>query len=430
MKALRTLLRAAPLLAFRLLSAASANEVPLVEPSGVLTLTDAVALALAHHPELRVAAAEVQAKQALVGQAGLLPNPEIQGDVENVGGSGARTGFEETESTLRLSQLIELGGKRGARQRLAALDRDLAAWDEQAKRLAIRASTTKAFVGTLAAQERVRLATDLVRLSQEALGAVQRSIRAGASASIEATRARVALGRVTIERARAERELDAARTLLAASWGTEEARFTSLSGDLATRTRLPAEATLVGALVRNPDIARFATERDERRAALAVEEAKRVPNVTVGAGARHFSDNGDDALVVGLAVPLPVFDRNQGGILAAHHRLAGADAAATAAHLSARTALAEAYQRSRAAHEAATELERDILPNARAALRGTIDALHQGLLRPGDVLEAQRTLLELQGEYIRALESVHLAAADMERLCATPLRELANGGDR
>ena len=58
----------------------------------------------------------------------MLPNPELRFQAEDFGGSGSRPGFEKTETTLSLAQLIELGGKRGRRRELARLGRALADW--------------------------------------------------------------------------------------------------------------------------------------------------------------------------------------------------------------------------------------------------------------------------------------------------------------
>src|SRR5688572_25323299 len=92
-----------------------------IRPAGALTLDDVRARALAASPELESGASEVRARAAHARQAGLPPNPELRTDVENVGGTGDREAFEETETTVRLSQRFELGGKRGKRRRVAEL---------------------------------------------------------------------------------------------------------------------------------------------------------------------------------------------------------------------------------------------------------------------------------------------------------------------
>lgn len=401
---------------------------PFREPTGVLTLGETLAATLLGNPELKAFSSEVRAREALALQAGLLPNPELGTEVENVGGSGDRQGFEATETTVLLSQRIELGGKRARRRDVAHRGRELASWDYEARRLAVLTQAAKSFASMLVGQKRLAQAEQLVRIANEALEAVERSVRAGASAPVETTRARVALGRVELERSATKRELEEARRRLAASWGASTARFTSVTGELTLISPLPSEEALSRLLGGNPELARWGTELDERKAELSLEEAQRIPDVTVGAGGRRFEDNGDSALVFELAVPLPVFNRNQGAIEAARVRLRKAEQERSAAQLLAQVELAETYRRLTTAYEQASTLEDKLLPEAERAYAGTLDALKKGALRPLDVLEAQRTLFELRTEYLRAHESFHQAAADIERLTGRPLKELAQGG--
>lgn len=397
------------------------------EPTGVVSLRDALAAALVGSPGLRAFSAEMRVREALALQAGLRPNPELRVELEDLGGSGDRQGFEQAETTIRLSQLIELGGKRHRRARVAVLGAELAAWDYESRRLDVLGDASRAFVTTLAVQERLALVSALARLAEGALKAVERSVRAGASAPIETTRARVALGRAELERARAERDLQAARSLLAASWGGSRAVFIRVAGDLETLEPLPSEERVLAALEHNPDVARWATEHAEREAALALARAQAVPDLTVGAGGRHFTDTGDNAAVLELSVPLPLFDRNQGALVAAARRLDKARDEAEAARTAARATLARAYATLASAHDQATVLRHRVLRDAQTSFTGSLDAFGKGLLRPVDVLEAERTLFELRVEYVRALESFHLAAAEIERLTATPLHDLTHG---
>jgi cobalt-zinc-cadmium efflux system outer membrane protein len=259
---------------------------------------------------------------------------------------------------------------------------------------------------------------------------VERIVAAGAGAPTEAAAARVSSGRAAIARAKAERELAGARALLAATWGSSAPRFRAVGGDLNRFHRLPSEAELAGALVDSPALARWESEQAARRSALALEQAQRIPDVTVGAGGRHFSDNGDNALVFEVSLPLPLFDRNRAGVEAARERLGQAGDEAAAATLGARAALAEAYQHLLAASEEATTLDARVLPEARRAVQGTLHAFRQGQGRAVAVIEAQRVLRELEGEYVDALERYHFAAVDIERLTGVPLAAAQDRGAR
>ena len=137
-----------------------------------LTMVSAMALALKKNPSLSGFSAEIRARDAAALQAGLLPNPELGVEVENFGGKDALEGFDGAETTIAFSQLVELGGKRGNRRMVATLDKTLAEWDYQSKKLDVLAATAKAFVEVLIAQEQVALNGDLLKLAEQTTTAV------------------------------------------------------------------------------------------------------------------------------------------------------------------------------------------------------------------------------------------------------------------
>jgi cobalt-zinc-cadmium efflux system outer membrane protein len=396
-------------------------------PTGVIDLRDALAAALVGNPELAAFSREVRAREARALQAGLLPNPELLTEFEDFGGSGDRRTWETAQTTLSLSQLVELGGKRAKRRRAAALERDLADWDYEARRLSVLAEAVRAFVKVLEAQERLALAANLAGLAERSLATVAATVKAGAVSPVEETRARVALSRSTLERIQLERDLEAARAALAATWGAQAVTFQRAGGDLRIAAPPPGLNALLSALPRNPDLARWATEVDARTASLAVEEARRIPSVAVQLGGRHYADTQDGALVAGLVLPLPLFDRNQGGIAEAQRRLGKARLERVAAETTVRAQLVATYQALDAAFRRSETLERTTIPEAERLYSGAEDAYSKGLYRYLEVLDAQRTLFELRGERLEALAAYHTAAADLERLTGGSFGKLSLG---
>lgn len=381
-----------------------------------LTLPAALARTLERSPTLAGLAAERHAREASAFQAGRLPNPELRAALEDIGGSGDRTGVEQTETTVRIVQLVELGGKRARRRRVAELRHDGAALEYEAQRRIVVGDATKAFVQALAAQARLALAGELEAIGRNAIDAVTAQVNAGAAPAVELSRARVDLGRAEIDTRTAEREVAATRRALAAQWGDDAPTFGALDGDLTRIQPPPALDHVIAALERHPDLARATLDADERRASLALEQAGRVPDLTVGAGARYFGDNDDFAFVFELGAPLPVFDRNQGAIAAAQHRLERAQADQDATRLALRAAVLEAHARLSAAHAHAIGLRDGVLPTASRALEQAQQTYRRGLFRFDEVLDTQRTLFALRGDYLAALETFHLAAADVARL--------------
>lgn len=185
------------------------------EPTGAMTLSQALTLALVRNPELRAYSWEVRARESMALQAGLPPNPEISFELEDFGGTGSVEGFDGTEATILLSQLVPLGGKLSKRRKVAAFNTDLAVWDYEAVRLNVLTQTALAFLNLLATQERLALGLELVSLAQRVHTVVSERARAGEISPIQAKRSKVALSQTKIELERTKRELEAAKTQLA-----------------------------------------------------------------------------------------------------------------------------------------------------------------------------------------------------------------------
>ncbi|MCD6395081.1 MAG: TolC family protein [Planctomycetes bacterium] len=388
----------------------------IAEPNGIITLRQALALALMRNPELRAFSWATRASEARKLQASLRPNPELGVEVEEVGGTGQRRGFDGAETTLQLGQLIELKGKRRKRTRVASLEKELAELDYQAKRLDVLTDTTRLFVGVLAAQEQLALAEELVRLSEQVLTTVSQRVEAGKDSPVEKTKSEIALASVRIEREKARQNLESARKQLAAIWAGKSPVFEKVAGQLDVVQSIPTEDQLADLIAQNPDISRWAVELEQRRAAFELEKAKATPDITLSGGFRRYNETDDNAVVFGVSIPLPIANRNQGGILEARHNLTKAGEERKAAEASVNTALALSYQSLSNAFTEATELKSKVLGGAQDVFDASTEGYREGKLDYLNVLDAQRTLFEAKGQYIEALSAYHKARADVERL--------------
>jgi outer membrane protein, heavy metal efflux system len=399
----------------------SEADAPLIaEPTGVITLRDVLALAVSRNPELGVFPYELRAADARALQAGLRPNPELAIEIEEFAGRGGRRGFDGAETTVRIDQPIELGGKRDRRLRVAQLDRELTGWDYESARLDVIHEATHAFFAVLAAQNRVELAQRLLQLSRREYFVVAQRVEAGRDSPVDELRANVVLHTSRIELQRAQRALAAARHALAAVWGARTAGFEAVAGDLHEVSAPVPPADAAAAIAANPDLARWETQERRQRAALRLEQANAVPDMTVGGGVQRFEETNDSALVFGLAVPIPLFDRNQGGIREAVAELARTRRQYEAVQVRTLAALSEAVNARAAAYEEVTILRDDVLPRAEQAFQAAEEGYRQGRFDFLHVLDAQRTLFETQAAYIDAAQAYHQAQADVQRLTGSP----------
>lgn len=379
------------------------------EPTGLLTLPQAQALALERNADLSAARHERGAADGALAQADVLPNPDVSLLVED-------TRRDTRTTTLLLNQPIELGGKRAARVAAADRARNAAQADLQATDAATRAAVAAAFYELLAAQEQHRLAEESAALAKRVADTVAQRVKAGRVSPVEETRARVAEANVRLELKRAESALAIARRQLAATWGSRAPHFDRADGDLTQLPILPPQEELMQRLQQSPALERVRQEVARRDALARVETSRRTPDVTVSLGVKRDADLGLNQAVIGVAMPLPFFDRNSGNVLEALRRADKARDELAAAEIRLDGELTQAWQRLRNARQEAQALRDDILPGAQRAYDAAGKGFAFGKFGFLDVLDAQRTLLEARARYLRALLDAHLAHADLTRL--------------
>lgn len=389
--------------------------------AGEITLGGAIDLALRRNPDLGASRYELTAAQARIIQAGLRPNPEVGLELENFAGSGAAEGVAALETTLSLSQVIELGDKRRLRRAAAEADHDLMTIEQRARQLDVLAEVTRRFIETAAAQERLLLAREYSRLAQQTLDTIGARVRSARSPEAEASRARIALTRASLQERQTAAELRSARYALAAMWGSAEPQFTRAGADLFAFGDLQPFATLIERIERNPDLIIFASEARLRDAQLRLAQAQARPNLALSLGVRRFEETNDTALVAGFSMPLAVSDRNQGAVREARARRAQVDAERLGALTRTRAALHGVYQEVVAARERAETLRGDAIPQAQTALGQTQSGYERGRFSFLELLTAQQELLELRAAAIDAGADYHRLLAELERVTSEPL---------
>jgi cobalt-zinc-cadmium efflux system outer membrane protein len=391
------------------------------EPVGVLNLCRALELALMHNPELATVSHGVRAAEGGARQAAVLSNPELELEVGEFGGSGGRKGYAAAETTVRLNQSVELGGKRGIRQRIARSEARLAGWDYEAKRLDVLTQTKKAFVDVLLAQGQLALAESLLVVAEDVRKAAAERVKSGKVPLLEETKAGVEVAAARIARDRATRDLDTARKRLAASWGGTKPVFKEVGGDMDAVADVPPLEKLSVLLDVIPEVARWNEEVAKARGSLALAQATRIPDIGVSAGISRFEEDSAYAGTLGLSLPLPLFDRNAGGILAAKHQAIRAEYEQRAARLRATADLVEAYSRLETARTEALTTKAELLPGAQQAFDAAQTGYREGKYGHLEVLDTQRTLNEARTRYLDVLAAYQKAVADVERLTGTPL---------
>ena len=386
-----------------------------------LTLRGAIQAAVAGNPALKGFVYRLRAQQARLDQAAARPSPQVGIEVENAFGTGEAKGFDAAETTLSLSQILELGGKRRTRMDVGALEGESVRIEQQAAQLDVIAEVVRRFVHIAADQEQLALTRQATQLARNTVDAVSRRVQAAKSPEVELHRANVEYIRAQVELRHAEHELQVSRRKLAAMWGQPEAAFGEIEADLYRTPDLASFDELVARLAGNPTFGRFMTQARLRDAQIRLAESQRRPDVELSVGARRFQGSGDTAFVAGISLPLFPGTRAAPQIAEAQALRGESDAEREAALVDARAQLFEFYQELRhSIHEVQT-LKRDALPQMVEALEETQYAYDRGRYSFLELVDGQRAYLETQRAAIDAGLKVQTLLAEIERLTGEPL---------
>lgn len=374
-----------------------------------LSLPQAIATAMERNPDMAAARQEIGIADGVRRQAGLIPNPELSWEVED-------TRRDTSTTTVTLSQPLELGGKRGARIEVAQVGQNLAQMTLEQQVNSLRADVVQAFYSALRAQTGVELARQSLDLTERGLQVVEGRVRAGTSSPVEATRAQVQLAEARLQLSRAQSEKSNAYRQLAQVTGSTVDTVDRLDAPSLSPGLPPADDLLLSRLEQTAELRQAMARIDQNDAALGSEKAQRIPNLTVSVGSQYDRLERERVNVVGLSLPLPLFDRNQGNVLSAARRADQARDLRNATELRLRSETRTALNQWSTAMQEVASYDSTILPAARQAVDTATRGFERGKFGFIEVLDAQRTLIAAREQYLASLATASDARARVERV--------------
>jgi len=378
----------------------------LVQP-GARSLDDLERMALANHPALAEAAARVDAARAQWLQVGLRENPAIGYESDDIGEDGAggkHGGF--------VQQTILTGGKRLARRAVA--DRQIIAAEQQwaAARWRVLTDVRRRYNDVVVAQRRIKVTSQLVEIGRKGVDIAGRLRKARLVSDVDVLRAEVELQNAEILHGQARITHQRTWRALAAVVGDAQLAPAELVDNL---ERDGEDITWQGALERlwaeSPEVAAALAEADRARAAVSQEIAESVPNFTVRGGVQQDLATQETLAVVGLEMPLQLYNRNQGNIARAQAEVRVADQGVRRLRLDLANRLADELGRYRDARLRVERYREQILPKARRSLDLITRGYEAGELEYLNLLDGQRTWFQSNLSYLEALQQMRDSAA-------------------
>ena len=351
-------------------------------------------------------------------QTSFLPNPRAMLEVENFGGEHEQEGFDGAETTLGLEQEIDISGKRGKRVEVADYEFEIIRQQAIAEALSILAETDYAFMRLAIVQERLKLAEKRLSLSEQTHETVKQRVSAAAASDIQHTKADIERSAAELEKSKAAAELVEAQSSLVVLIGqtSEVWEDMQVHASLESLPMLPERQALLDAVKSTPQARANEFAKMQAESVLDIAKVETMPNPTFGLGVRRFNENDSTALVAGLSFPLPVFDRNQGAIRAAKAGVVEVDAVARQQNLELTASAMSAWEKLAIAHKAAQSYQNNIVPSAERAYGQASDGYSSGRFSFLDLLDAQRTLYEVQEARLESLLALHEAKAQVDFL--------------
>ncbi|MEM0924927.1 MAG: TolC family protein, partial [Planctomycetota bacterium] len=375
-----------------------------------LTLEDVEAMAMRSHPSILQLRSTVDAAYGRQVQSGLPFNPVLQYRSDEVGNEGS-SGLH----SLSIAQQFVTADKLGLAQQVESgnVQKQLARLTIEEKRVLARVRT--AFSQCVIAQQRKMLTEQISRVAEESVEAVHDLFKAGEASRLALLQMRVQADQAGIDNRNATTTYDATRRALVAAVGDSSVKTAVLEGDLSESLRDRRWDTMIGEVLESsPEMSLAVAELQRAQWSLQLSCAQVVPNITGQVGIGYDAGTDDPFAQIGVSVPLPVRNRNQGNIRSSKAEVVAAENAIERTGLSLEMRLAASVGRYNVARETHDRLTSAVLPAAEEGYELAAQAYRVGEVDYLQLLTAQRVLFDARLDLLDALEGAATAAAEID----------------
>jgi cobalt-zinc-cadmium efflux system outer membrane protein len=377
-------------------------------PSG-LTLVELEQMALSNNPTQVQAASEIRAATARKLQSGLYPNPTAGYQGEQIRG-GIQGGGEQG---FFVSQDIVLGGKLGLNRKIFEQEKKQAEAEAEEQRLRVINSVRMFYYQALAAQEMVDLRRKLSKLAQDAVETSHQLGNVGQADQPDVLQAEVEGEQTELAVVAAEQNQIRVWRELTATVGKPEMPLTHLAGNLEDMPEDNPDQWLQTILRESPAVKIAQVGVLKAEASLARAKREPIPNLQLRGGLeQNLELEAMTNHAIGLqgfaevGVQIPIFNRNQGNVGAARADVERAQQEVRRVQFVLQERAATLLQNYVTSRSTAEKYRDRMIPRAQKAYELYLKSYRGMAAAYPQVLIAQRTLFQLQTDYITALDNL------------------------
>ncbi|MCC9608925.1 TolC family protein [Blastopirellula sp. JC732] len=385
-----------------------------VQPAGAWSLSELEQMALQNNPAMAEAVARVNAAHGNWVQVGLAPNPVLGYSGQQLGSGGLAT-----QTGMYVGQEFVTGHKLSLNREVAAWEIQKAERDLDAFRLRVLTDVRIGYYDVLIAQRRRELAMELVQIAERGEQSAEALFKGQEVSQADPLRARVEAdtARIVLQNS-INQHIEAWRRLTAVL-GMPEMQIQPVHGEIkAEDINLQWDETLANLMQESPELAAALANVEAAHWAVQRAYAEVIPNIEVQAiiqddrGTRGTDGN------LQVTLPLPLWNRNQGGIQQAHAEAAAANRAADKLSMDLQARLAVAFQRYESARNQVDQYARPggILENAQRSLELIRVGYEADEFSVLDLLSAQRTYFQTNLAYLDSQRELWISATEIRGL--------------
>ncbi|MCP4050872.1 MAG: TolC family protein [bacterium] len=378
-----------------------------INPTDNISMSQVVNLVKLQNLEIKVASENIKSKKALLKQAGVLPNPEIELESENIFGNGGNTGLKNAETTAKTGFLIELGGKRYFRVKAAQKRKEISELEYLNVLINKIISSSKIGTEILRQQELLILDKERFKINQLFSKEIEARVQKGRLSVVEQKRANMLVFQSNLKIKQRRLMLNSTKNQLSASWGYSEAQFDLLEGDLSNFDSVTPLNILVNRLSENIALKLKRAEVELAKEEIKFQKSLGTQDLFIGGGIKHENSSNDKSFILSTSIPIAIFDQNSAAIESSNSNLKQKELAMKNTFIQVQNKLKTLYLEIQMLKIEIDSLRQEIIPESREIFNTLQEGYLKGKFSYLEVLESQNTLFEFKENYIDTLAQYH-----------------------
>lgn len=389
-------------------------------PSKKISLDEAIRIAIEKNPQLQSTRDQVDAAIGALRQSRLYPNPALELLAEEIPSN--EVGLNQSQNLVAITQPIITGGKRGLGIKVSEKSKEKNEFERDAVLLNVIADTKKAFYKVIGDQEELAIAREIEEIAKGIYESEKVRFEAGEVAITNVLRAEIELSKARNFVSNTEGNFQNSLKELQTVMGIPEEIIDGVTGKLLSR---PVELSLPELEIKmnnNQPILKASKKNIEiAETQLSLEKRQVIPDINVSVGYKRLTLENIDTVQLGVEIPAPFFNRNQGNIQKGKALSKKAKSENLSVYNDLLFQLKKNFNSYNVERRRVVEYRDKILPKAEESLKLIRRGYKEGEFNYIDLLDAQRTWAETRISYIESLKNLNLFIADIERLAVVKI---------